>query len=252
MITTRDHRGSHGTCRVPLVAVFLAVLGVVVASPTAYAWGPYDRHSWSLSDADVPVYYDDNFPMTAARKARIAAGANAWNDLNRQMYFMVRPRTVTSSVETRDGDYGNCPTPVAEGRRVSVLHWGGLDGFPGGTVGAVSWCRKPNDRSRLVSARLFFDKGEGWYFGTQNSTLRNRSTGEIDRRVDFWSVVTHEFGHMTGWYGHFDRDSDRCRFLGQPAVRTQTMCPIGRRGYERWRTLGAYDKYEFMKQYPGF
>ena len=218
--------------------------------PAANAWahdpaGFYEFSYYASGNDDVPVYFDDDFPSGRAVD-RVIDGAQQWTQLGRRMYFKVRtsPR-VTSSA---DNAAVRCPTPEREGRRVGLVHWGGIDG-PSGVVGATAVCFRNRESPQMAGFRVYFDRTENWYTGTGNSRVRNRRTGTVENRQDIWSIATHELGHATGWGpSHWRRSASYCDYSRSPEV-FRTMCPFLDPGFERARTLAGADKHVFRSRY---
>lgn len=106
-----------------------------------------------------------------------------------------------------------------------------------GALGVTSKCivapDLPGDEPKITKFQVTFEESptQGWYAGTDSPGTK----------WDLRSIATHEAGHVTGFYGHFADDSDRC-----PKPRTSataTMCPgaPGIRGTTWLRTLEAAD-----------
>ncbi len=76
--------------------------------------------------------------------------------------------------------------------------------------------------------------------------------GEAGSKQDLQSVMTHEFGHATGWGAHYDgpnhipRGTARC---GRTDSNRETMCASNTSGVPWGRTLGPHDKHTFRRAY---
>jgi hypothetical protein len=199
---------------------------------------------------DVPVYFDSGFPGGRYRN-RVVDGARQWTNVGRRMYFKVHRSPSIKSDADKPGDTaeaGYCPTPERDGRRVGMIHWSAIDG-PGGTFGQTGMCWKGEPGTKSVkSFRIYLDRSEPWYSGTGDSQVRYHRSGRVENRLDLWSVATHELGHATGWYGHWDGRAAFCSLASEPGT-FRTMCPGYLPGYERQRTLSGADKHVFRSQY---
>jgi hypothetical protein len=78
--------------------------------------------------------------------------------------------------------------------------------------------------------------GAGWYTGTGDAP---------DCCFDVWSVATHEWGHMTAFFGHFDEGGSIC----PDDSSRHTMCPTIKAATERQRTLELHDYHTFEAAY---
>lgn len=235
------------------VAGAAAVTALVLAGNAGTAEAHAGRfYPWwyPVELGDVPVYFDSGFPGGRYRK-RVRDGARQWTNLGRRMYFKVhRSPSIKSDADSPGNsiEAGFCPTPVRDGRRVGMMHWSPIDGR-GGVEGQTGWCWKGGDvgSKALKSFRVYFDRAEAWYAGTGDSSVRNRS-GRVENRLDLWSVATHELGHATGWYDHWNGSKAFCSYSSPPGS-YRTMCPFTNPGYERQRTLTGADKHVFRSQY---
>lgn len=107
-------------------------------------------------------------------------------------------------------------------------------GMEVGTVGYTPGCYQDG---KQVGFTLVMNNIYNYYWGTGTP-----ASNQIDAR----SILTHEFGHATGWYGHFAQTSDTCGGTGPD----QTMCRV----YEpstptEWRSLEEHDKHTIDAAY---
>jgi len=222
---------------------------------SAHDFGFYDLAYWGQDLDHVPVYFDNEFPRGRPR-SRVANAAREWNDVGRndvgrRVFFNVhRSPSITSGADTAPGGLqAKCPTAERDGRNVSLVHWGQIDGPTGPTIGqtAFCWVNFPTS-TRLRSFRLYFDRTEDWYMGTGDSAVKNKKTGEVRKRLDFWATATHEMGHATGWIGHWNRKRAYCDYTSGKPFRT--MCGSAQEpGREVERTLTWADKHVFKSRY---
>jgi hypothetical protein len=233
-----------------VAAAAVAVAMLVPSGAGAHTMGFY-KWWYPTGLDDVPVYFDSGFP-TGRYRDRVADGARQWNDVGRRMYYLVhRTPSIDSSADQPDLQHyqTTCPTPQRDGRRVGMMHWAAIDG-QGGILGITGWCWKKGDvgGKEIHSFRIHLDRAESWYSGSGDSSVRDRTTGRIENRMDLWSVVTHELGHATGWLGHWKESGSYCSLSG-PAADFRTMCPVYAPGLERQRTLSGADKHVFRSAY---
>lgn len=95
-------------------------------------------------------------------------------------------------------------------------------------------CR--NDSHVTTRFQISIDSGREWYTGTETPA---------SNQWDFLSLITHEFGHSRGFYGHF-ADYDVC----PPTTAESTMCLEQFQGQTRRRTLSVHDIHTFNAAYP--
>jgi hypothetical protein len=109
------------------------------------------------------------------------------------------------------------------------------------TPGAFAATSKCVNQGQIEHATLTFDSAStNWYKGTGNPA---------NHEVDVWSTASHEWGHMTGWGGHFGVGGPQCS--GAQAT-WQTMCNSlgpGEKGKTFRRSLEGHDQHTFDNQY---
>lgn len=99
-------------------------------------------------------------------------------------------------------------------------------------------CDIDSDSLRIKSSSIKYDEDENWYYGTGSSGSNQYS---------FRGVALHEFGHMTGWAGHYPDNSGECDGSGAH----HTMCPKPRSDGDAWKSLEQHDVHTFNATYPG-
>lgn len=172
------------------------------------------------------VYYKvrQGFP-TVAYYNRIEDGGNQWNAAGTSSgiepdFYYNGSTTVT----------GNADAPCSA--TYNGIYWRDLDYLGSGVLGYTPHC----ENSSGVVTRFSFsvDSDRTWYTGTGTATS-----------WDLWSLTTHEFGHATGWYGHFSPGESICDNTASQA----TMCPEYFPNTVRMRTLDDHSKHTFVAAY---
>lgn len=108
---------------------------------------------------------------------------------------------------------------------------------PPGVLGEVRLCVSTGGNVIQFSLAIDPDAGgASWYTGTGDAPSDT---------VDLWSVAAHEFGHVTGFYGHFSESSSVCDNNSS----RHTMCSPIYGGTERQRTLNTHDEHTFSGAY---
>jgi hypothetical protein len=213
-----------------LVAAMLASL-VVAAIASSHPTDDFYRDFWPDSEVtwrfknDVPVNEDPGDGTSF--RARIVDGSRKWNVLPPDLRF-----------EKLSGDVTAWGAQDCPGFMQNAVHWDGIDG-PGGTFGRTFLCTfvGPSEIF-LESFQIRYDSDDTWYSGTSSSVP--------SQQVDAFSLGAHEFGHATGWRGHFGAMNVE---LCGPGAPRQTMCPDTNRGSSEWRTLEDHDRHTFDNAY---
>lgn len=166
-----------------------------------------------------------NFPSSAHR-SRIVDGAKAWNDASTG----VEPNFVYQGTRSSGG---NALYPCSAS--YSIAYWYDLDAYLGTSfVGYTPRCE--NTSGRVFRFSLVMDSDTSWYTGTGTPG---------STQTDLWSFTTHEWGHATGWGGHYPAsDVALCA-----DIHARTMCRDGFRGTVRFRTLEDHDIHTFLAAY---
>lgn len=200
------------------------VSGLVGASAAATAHPATDFYNekWPSNNDNVEWRFDQEFP-TGNKRDRVKDGAQEWNNVGQPMKF-----------EKLAGDFASFPAnscPTEEQK--DAVHWGGIDGS-GGTLAQTFICTSGGN---LFNFQIRLDQAENWHGGT---------TSPGPNEIDVWSVAAHEFGHGTGWRGHFSSTSSLCN---ANATDHHTMCPAYVLGTQYDRSLNTHDKHTFDNAY---
>lgn len=217
-------------------ASVLAVLSTLMISASASAHTAsvyYDATHWP-SSSNVRYGFETGYP-TGAFRGRVLDGANQWTN---------RGGTTGEpdfAASLPDSGYGEPETPCNRAQGTGAIFRRNLDYLGPGVLGATRICYGDGI---IATFSIEFDTDLPWYNGTDNAPPGT---------YDFWSVTSHEFGHVTGFYwgpnddGHFLESDAVCPNTSY----RHTMCPSIYDGTERQRTLGAHDAHTFTGAYSG-
>lgn len=86
-------------------------------------------------------------------------------------------------------------------------------------------------------------------FNTNINWNYNPNTNPANNEMDLWAVATHEFGHDTGFDGHWTLSHGECHTVGNGTANDLTMCPHIDYGSTWMRNLASDDRNEFDQQY---
>lgn len=227
-------------------------------------WFPYH---WVHPNANRPKqwHFLEGFPTRA--KNAVFAGLSDWEWVNPgkiPLKWAHSPEPVRRDIYTNDADaeceFGRRYGGGQDGQHSSghftiyrnIVRWGTIDGQGGTVIGEVDPCWSNVDDGRynhldegaLIGATMTIDRDEKWFYG-------DGQQGEvIDGRYDLLSLVTHEWGHMQGWWGHWEKTNPICSpYTDSPYETFQTMCPQLGAGTNYASGLNEWDKYYFRKAY---
>lgn len=206
------------------MALAAAILGAVAVAHPAGKWYKF---KWAPGDRTQHYGFADAVPGGNLRD-RVEGGARQWNTLGPNMQARRGGVNVNFA-------WNNCSNRDAGD---NSIHWGGIDGGPKpgqfNIYAQATWCVYSDNRDRLYTSQIKFDKAENWYKGTGDPG---------NNQVDAWAVATHEFGHFFGFKRHFKAGSAAC---GSPK---QTMCQGLPLGAKFWRSLEEHDRHTFRNAY---
>lgn len=220
------------------MAVAMLVAGFAVRADAHSAADYYPRRWQRQLNQDWA--FTASFP-TGAKRDRVRNGIAQWNNLGEpQQWREVSQRT----------DYNPDVCPPTYG--MNSIHWRNI---PDDSVGALAYVQRCtfSGSTEIYSANMVFDSSRSWYDGTGDAPdgFANQICSlPPGCENDFWSVASHEWGHMTGFSGpfhngHFNNSETIC--AGNDGQ--HTMCPAIEIGTERMRTLEDHDRHTFQNSY---
>jgi hypothetical protein len=220
----RKHATRRGAVRAAsdLLAAAAVACIITVALASAHQKGDF-----------YPAYWEDN-PVTWRFKQefdaenfrdRVKDGAHAWNELAGNLRF-----------EHLIGDASGWTATDCPGYMKNAIHIGNIDGG-GNTLARTYTCYDSGGSYVFIeSKQIKFDDGENWHTAGSNDVS--------SLEYDALGLSVHEFGHATGWHGHFAEGGELCE-----AGVKHTMCPVIHRGSAAWRTLEEHDRHTFNYAY---
>lgn len=205
-----------------------ALLGVLTLSFWAPSLTASSHPSPDFYDAkwrfDVsPTWHFTNEVPSGNLRDRVEDGSQEWNMLPPSMHF-------NKGSEVGNYAWNSCG-PNGDG--TNGVHWGAMDG-KNGAWGITHMCVYDGNPDRMYSFQIRFDQAEDWYNDTGNPP---------SDKLDSKGASAHEFGHGTGFSGHFAAGGAAC---DQPK---STMCPFMEYGQDFMRTLEEHDKHTFGNAY---
>ena len=207
----------------------------------------YYQWRW-ISDVTPAWRFTVGFPAGTWRARALNAVAE-WNDQGQPLQW----HQVTTDLS--NFAYDNCSI---QWYQENGIHYGAIDGA-NGFLARTSICLQDAPAGsgftyELFSTNIQVDNAENWY----TSYLTPGPT-----QIDLWSVLTHEFGHMSGSdrgllpnghdaQGHFD-EADNTICGGFSSGTRQTMCPETLPGDTQQRDLEGtpyyHDTHTFYAAY---
>lgn len=208
--------------------VFLTVT-FATSSSFAHSADVFYAHRWDL---DSTVHYKIDSGVPTGWRDQIRDGFQEWSD----RVGGRAPKFAFNNVENLTNPYTPCNGANAVFAR--NLDADGLTGALGYTPG----CRLSGGRYTGFSMVLDTDPSGGgaigWYLGDDVVP---------DNRWDLQSIATHEAGHATGFYGHFDAGQPICQGPDRETMCAGSSEPIGTKYL---RTLEAHDRHTIQAAYP--
>lgn len=190
-------------------------------------------------------YFDQGFPRGGFRD-RVVRASRQWNKLDGRFSF----RAHRSSIDDgRKNVPRKCTRERINENFDSVVYWRMMDGRSrrgpdgnqrGETLARAGICTEVGGRAQWFY--MAFDRQERWYAGRGDPP---------NDAADAQSVATHEFGHATGWFAHYDDgQTTSTPVCPKPLNNSQhTMCKSHQAGSAWWRGLEPHDRHTFEGAY---
>lgn len=183
-------------------------------APAGHWWSTYTVH-WR---------FRDNYPESLKAAANLAF--TQWNSTHSQT--SPEPYYINDGTTTYVGNYAD---PCTNSYNLVYYRNLSADYLDPNIIGDTRWC----ETSGLVSRfNLAINNQKSWWGG-------QGAPGPT--QLDVQAVVTHEVGHATGWYGHFDGAGAEC------GADPHTMCPSINPGTTAKRTVETHDIHTFLAAY---
>lgn len=221
-----------------IVALILGTLSIVnpqpIAAHPAADW--YDNY-WGAGELPSIKYHHTVSVPTGGFRARVNDGADEWSDVGQvDLFFSVGDESQNFN------PFQSCSSMPDK----NAIHKKNGTGAYAVTV----TCIIPSEPFfRIDNFQLVFEEGITW----------NKETAPPNpNEVDVWHTATHEFGHATGFSGHFRGflQTQECPY--QAYQLWETMCdsvdalepPFGtEEGKQFRRSLETHDIHTFRNQY---
>lgn len=213
--------------RLLMPAVALAfVVGFAAGVPNGASAHSSDDFYSATWDSD-PDYHrgEISAPLnTGAAKNAMRAGATYWSSVSGSWLDFNWTGEEDPDV---DFTWNACTTAPDGGLWLTTTH---MDYY----IAYASICR---ESGTITSAAIAFDHtARNWYTGV--------STNVPSSALDLRSVSSHEFGHATGFFPHFDPNDVDCSSADR-----ETMCESLPAGVSYFRTLEEHDKHTVADAY---
>ena len=203
------------------IAVVAAALWAAVATPaSAHSVSNFYPRRWPVTK----VTYGHTPSVPSSFRPIVEKAAKKWTRLDATLDL------AHGSDYSSNYDWATC-----SGRNGIHVDDRGDLGSRGGVLALTVVCYSTSS-NQLTSANIAFDSTENWYVGTKSPA---------SNQMDLFSVAVHEFGHFTGFAGHFDSGESIC--ANNKSV--QTMCPAYTVGTKWQRSLESHDQHTFLDAY---
>lgn len=189
-----------------------------------YSAGDFYHWRWSpQSRSALPWAFTSSVPLPW--REPISTAARSWNAERRSLQYAAP-----------GGDLSAYPPHgcAKEQLKMNGVHRASLDG-PDGIVATTYSCVDVTT-AEAVSVQVLIDADERWF---------TTNTAPTAGKYDLVGAVAHEFGHATGWEGHYAIDDRRCA----EGAHVERMCPRLAPNSTAWRTTGSTDRAIFGAAY---
>jgi len=186
---------------------------------SSHAGSTYYTKTWG-SDINLAFGYQSGSLGSTTARATYNRADSVWNNVTGVTVDFYNSGSVNPMVY----DTGSvCDVPAS---RVWIVS----NDISGGGLARAATCGSNPTRGIVV----IDSSSRTWEYGSDFPT---------STEWDLQGVVTHEYGHVTGFSGHFP--SADC-----PNTALQTMCPtLPSAGVYQWRTLGSHDIHTMQNAY---
>lgn len=175
-------------------------------------------------DHSEPYYIRDNFP-SSAYGSRINDSRAHWNAVggDNEVDFTY------AGITTGTGNFWN---PCSVNNSMVSMR----SDLPAGYLALTNTCNSPTYITRF---HVGISPNANWYSGTGTP---------LSNEWDLRSIVTHEWGHVTGFFGHFINTADTCAGIYEDV---NTMCEgsPSRIGTTYLRSTETHDIHTFLGAY---
>lgn len=220
-----------------LLATNVALLASLASGADAHPVGAFYPSKWT-ANSNVHYNVDNNVPTDMRNGMHVGLGN--WDNLAGG----AGPHFINDGELTSLNDYDPCTGPSILYVREDLGAY--IGGSSEATLGLTQLCVvRPSTGTQRVSKfqvtyELTAELGgaNGWYKGSGDPG---------PNQWDLRSIATHESGHVTGFYGHFNELDEACPLT----FNRSTMCPgsTGVKGTTWLRSREVHDNHTFNAAY---
>lgn len=224
-----------------LVGLATGIILIGAAPASSHSDSKYLPGQWQVSTET----YHFTTSVPDEYEAPLADALAPWNNLPNSNFSFAH------GIDVGNFSYSGCNKAGTPPKR-SAIHVGPIDGgktenlFSGNTLARVTLCYVNTvSSSKIVSANMQIDEADNFHTGAG-------SPGFFDPEIDLQSVATHEWGHMFGFNGPWDRGhfSQHAPICNRSRGDLHTMCPhLPANKDTRFRTLETHDAHTIQNGY---